>query len=96
MFDLTETKNMREITPIHRAVIKSNYAAVNSMLQSAITIRRLLQERIEMPTESKMLVSFVPRSIIDQILVDVFKIDNSGKTPREHALKMVFMSKILR
>jgi ankyrin repeat protein len=65
VFDLTETKNMREITPIHRAVIKSNYAAVNSMLQSAITIRRMLQERIETPSESKMLLSYVPRSILD-------------------------------
>jgi hypothetical protein len=65
VFDLTETKNMREITPIHRAVIKSNYAAVNSMLQSAITIRRILQERIETPSESKMLQSYIPRSILD-------------------------------
>ena len=60
VFDLTEQKNLREITPIHRAVIKSNYAAVNSLLQSAITIRLLLSRSVGM---QQTLNDMLPRTM---------------------------------
>ena len=62
VFDLTEQKNIREITPIHRAVIKSNYSAVNSLLQSAITIRLLLSRPVGM---QQTLYDMLPRTMCE-------------------------------
>jgi len=66
---------MREQALIHKAVIKSNYAAVNSLLHSAIVIRELLAETIEITGNAtdktvrefakRNLESFLPDSVVN-------------------------------
>ena len=43
--------------------MKSNYFAVNSLLQSAITIRKILQEKVETKDGKRKLKSFVPKVV---------------------------------
>lgn len=75
--------NPRKLTPLHRAIISGNYHALKLILESPLFL------------DSHSLTDYLPSEIQNVALIDLHRQDSMGRTARDYAHKIVFMSKLL-
>ena len=73
---------------MHRAVILGNFVGLKALLESSI-LYGSLNER------TNTLLRGIGREIREAVCIDVFAQDAFGKSARDYAHKIVFMSKLL-